>query len=485
MKVTNRVLSLLCFCFGYAYSDVSITIYNDNFALIRDEIALSLQTGLNKINYQGTTSMLEPSSVVLKSLNEKHSFKIIEQNYQSDVVSQSQLLAQYEGREIDFQITENDKTFLRKGKIIRSGHQLHLTNHYGYTQQQSSQPLVEMEGLLRFGLPGTPLFPKLDESSLLTPTLNWNLVSERQQNIQAVLSYMTGGLSWRADYNLVVSEEGNLLDLSAWITLNNRSGKVFEEAQIKLMAGDVNKVDEGRGQIQYEMMAMAKADRAPSVKEKSFDEFHLYTLQQKTGLRDKEIKQVEFLTSEGIQSTLRYVYDGQNSNHRHYNAEYRRSNRSYGAQSHNKVSVVREFLNTKENKLGVPLPKGKVRFYKMNADGEMEFVGENLIDHTPKNEEVRIVTGNSFDLKGERKQVGFHTHSNRHQVDEKFLITLTNRKDVPVKIRVVEHLYRWNNWEITECSYPYLKKDSDTIYFDVDLKPDEEKDLSYSVQYTW
>lgn len=482
----NKFLPLMFFVhLVFLQAEVSLTIYNDNFALIRDEIELSLQTGPNEINYPGTTSLLEPNSVILKPVDDKNFFKIIEQNYQTDVVSQPQLLAQYEGREIDFQITENGKTFLKKGKIVRSGFQPLLYNRHGYPQQQINQPLIEMDGLLRFSLPGIPLFPTLDDSSLLTPTLNWDILSEKQQNLQAVLSYMTGGLSWKADYNLIVSEKGNLLDLSAWITLNNRSGKVFEKAHVKLMAGDVNKVDEGeRYRVQYEaeMMAMdSVAIRGPSVKQKSFDEFHLYTLQQKTDLHDKEMKQVEFLTASGISSKLRYVYDGMELKNRHFS----RNNRSYGTQSHNKVSVMREFMNTEENQLGVPLPRGKVRFYKMNEDGDVEFVGENLIDHTPKNEEVKIITGNSFDLKGERKQVAYHTHSNRHQVDEKFLITLTNRKEIPVKIRVVEHLSRWNNWEITECSYPYLKENSNTIHFDVDLKPDEEKELSYSVKYTW
>jgi hypothetical protein len=485
--MVKYLLSLFCVHFAFLNADVSITIYNDNFALIRDEIELSLQSGRNEINYPGTTSLLEPNSVILKPLEEKHTFKIVEQNYQSDVVSQAQLLAQYEGREINFQIVQNNQTFLKKGKIIRSGYQPQFQTQYGYPRQQVNQPLIEMDGLLRFSLPGIPLFPKLGDSSLLSPTLNWDIFSDTQQNLQAVLSYMSGGLSWKADYNMIVSEKGNLLDLSAWITLNNRSGKEFDQANVKLMAGDVNKVKDGRERVQYEMLAMAKsrADVSPSVQQKSFDEFHLYTLQNKTDLRDKEIKQVEFLTTSGIKSTLRYVYNGRNSNNRHYNTEYRRSNRSYGAQSHEKVVVVREFLNTKENKLGVPLPKGKVRFYKENDDGDIEFVGENLIDHTPKNEEVKIITGNSFDLKGERKQVDFRYHSNHRQVDEKFMITIKNRKDIPVQIRVVEHLYRWNNWEITNSTHSYIKENSDTIHFDVDLKPNEEKELNYSVKYSW
>jgi hypothetical protein len=222
---------------------------------------------------------------------------------------------------------------------------------------------------------------------------------------------------------------------------------------------------------------------APAVSEKSFDEFHLYTVARPTTLRDREQKQVEFVRAERVKAPVIYVFDGAADMRFWGGVNY---DQGYGANTGNKkVVVMREFVNAESNHLGIALPAGKLRFYRSGDDRQLEFTGEDRIDHTPRNETIRVTTGNSFDLVGERKQTDFHVDTRAHQIDESFEIKLRNRKKEPVTMRVVEHLYRWNNWEIRVKSDEFKKKDAQTIEFNVPVKPDEEKTVTYTVHYSW
>jgi hypothetical protein len=226
----------------------------------------------------------------------------------------------------------------------------------------------------------------------------------------------------------------------------------------------------------------------PPVTEKTFDEYHLYSLNRKTTLRDRETKQVEFIRANGVKSQRIYVYEGAWIDHQRYRGwspDSVRQDPSYGTQSNPKVWVMREFANSEKNKLGLPLPKGRLRFYRRDTDGQLEFIGENEIDHTAKNETVRVFTGSVFDLTGERKRTDFKVDHSKPMIDESFEIKLRNQKNERVEIRVVERLYRWSNWEVTQKSHAYAKTESQTIEFRVDVKPDEEKVITYTVHYTW
>jgi hypothetical protein len=231
------------------------------------------------------------------------------------------------------------------------------------------------------------------------------------------------------------------------------------------------------------------ASQPQAVSEKAFDEYHLYELARTTTLRDRETKQVEFLRAVGVVSKTIYIYDGMSldqNQYRNYSYDNIRRNRDYGTESNPKVWVMREFKNAKANGLGLPLPKGRVRFYRRDTDGQLEFTGENMIDHTPKDETVRVFTGNAFDLVGERTRTDYQISTAENKLDESFEIKLRNRKENDtVEIRVVEHLYRSANWEIAESSDPPLKTDSKSMEFRVKLKPGEEKTVTYKVHYTW
>jgi len=461
-------------------AEPALTIYNQDFAVVRDTVPLDLKSGVNNVRYADATARVEPDSVILRDPAGKHSLQIWEQNYRNDPVTQELLLSLFEGKTIDFQnLRLKDNTQSRElipGKIIRSGY---------VPGGGSEQPIIEVNGKLQFSLPGTPLFPDLGDDTVLKPTLNWLLQSDQPGKFDAEVSYITGGFTWEADYNLVSPEKGDTVDLIGWVTMNNQSGKTFRDAKIKLMAGDVNKIQPPQREM-FEGMSrnsMAMPAAAPPVTEKSFDEFHLYSLARPTTLLDRETKQVEFVRATDVKAPVIYVYDGAESGYRFYGGLIQ--DRGYGTQGNKKVRVMREFVNAETNHLGIALPKGKLRFYRRDADGQMEFVGENMIDHTPRNETIRVTTGNAFDLVGERKQTNFRVDTSDKWLDESFEIKLRNRKKEPVEIRVVEHLYRWNNWDITQKSDDFKKTDSQTIEFRVPVKPDEERTVTYTVHYSW
>ncbi|MGH9515711.1 MAG: DUF4139 domain-containing protein [Terriglobales bacterium] len=471
----------------------ALTIYNQNFFVAREFVPLDLKPGVNEAHYTGVAAHLEPDSVILRDPRGR-ALQILEQNYRNDPVSQELLLSFYEGKTIDFSVGRNaDGSDVKvKGKVIRSGY---VPTNYasGYPQQGSTQPIIEVDGVLRFGMPGQPIFPALSADSILKPTLNWLLQTNQPGKFDAEISYVSGGMTWQSDYNVVVQDDPgkktDLLDMIGWITMHNQSGKTFENARIKLLAGDVSKLQEqtlaGRAYA-AKAMAMDEAAMAPPVQEKSFDEFHLYTLQRPTTLRDEETKQVEFVSSTGIHAQRIFIYDGaQLSQYGYYNPDQIRADANYGTASNPKVFVMEEFKNSETNHLGMALPKGKLRFYRRDTDGHLEFVGENTIDHTPKDETIRVYTGNAFDVVGERKRTNYHVDSSQHWMDESFEIRIRNHKKDPVNVRAVEHLYRWTNWKIAEHSADFQKKDAQTIEFPVTVAPNGEQVITYTVHYSW
>jgi hypothetical protein len=496
-----RFVCFLAFCVGvYAQQSPqpSLTIYNQDFAVVRQNIALDLKTGENQINVNDITMHLEPDSVVLRDPAGKHPVQVLEQNYRADPISEPLLLSLYEGKTINFEVSTPQGIQLVKGKVIRSGytpHNFFAMNRYGqnYYQGQmagaAEQPIIEVNGQLRFSLPGTPIFASLTDDSILKPRLEWLLATDKPGKFPAEFSYVTGGMSWQADYNIVAPEKGDTVDIVGWVTIDNQSGKTFENSRIKLMAGDVNKIQPGiAGRYVADMVSMGAAGPVGPVTEKAFDEYHLYTLERSTTLRDRETKQVEFIHAAGVTTKQLYIYDGAKIDPSRYNGwnwENIRNDHSYGTESNSKIWVMREFVNSEANHLGMPLPKGRLRFYRRSDDGQVEFTGENTIDHTPRGEIVRIYTGNAFDLSGERRRTNYTVDMGRTTATETFEIKVRNHKKEPVDLRVVEHLYRGTNWEITAKSDEYHKKDSQTIEFPVTITPDGEKVITYTAHYTW
>ncbi len=475
MKITHVVLWGAVVSGGWAQP--ALTVYNQGFAVVRERITLDLKAGENAVTFAGATAQVEADSVVLRDPTGRVQIRVLEQSYRADVMSQGVLLSLNEGKEIDFLVRDqNAKEYPIRGKVIRSGH-----NPGG----EPMTPIIEVAGKLRFSLPGEPLFPALAGDGILKPTLAWKLSAPQAAKFDAELGYITGGLDWEAAYNLIAPEKGDMLDVVGWVTFQNNSGKVFENAVVKLMAGDVQKIAPKAARPVYErqvqMMQMAVAD---AVTEKAFDEFHLYSLPRAVTLRDRESKQVEFMRASGVKAPVIYVYDGTGMFSTYQGGMIR--DPAYGTQSNKKVWVTREFQNSEANKLGLPLPKGRLRFYRRDdADGRIEFTGESQLGHTAKNELIRVKTGDAFDIVGERVRMNFNGNNRQDFAEEDFEIKVRNRKSEPVTVRVVEHLYRWSNWVITQKSDEFTKKDAQTIEFNVSVPPDAEKVVTYRVRYEW
>jgi hypothetical protein len=462
-----------------AEQPVSLTIYNQGFAVARTSLELNLLAGQNEVTTTSVTSMLEPDSVVLRDPSGKRVVRVVEQNYDAGVVSQQWLLEKYEGKTIDFQINPGQ---IVEGKIIRAG-------------GPQGQPLIEVKGQMQFQLPGLPLFPAATDGLLLKPTLRWQIRSENADHFNAEMAYITGGLDWEATYNVVAPESSNVTgeekaDVLGWVTIHNLSGSEFPQARIKLMAGDVSKIlPQNRNYALMKAMDRAESvmvNGGPQVTQKAFDDFHLYDLNRTVALRDGETKQVQFIDAADVAMRRSYYFDGASSELQPTYPGNINEQRGYGMNGDNtKVYVIEEIKNSESNHLGMPLPAGRVRLYRRDADGQMEFVGESTINHTPSEETLKIPTGSAFDVKGVRTQTEFHINQNERILDEKFEVKITNQKLQPVKVSIVEHMYRGDNWEITDKSSTFKKKDSHTLEFPVQVPSKGETTLTYSVRYTW
>ena len=496
------VLVLVAVAVTAVHAQTQLTIYNQNFATVKEQRFFDLKQGENEVRVTDITAHLEPDSVVLRDVKNPEALQILEQNYEGDPLSEGLLLRKSEGKTLDFEITlpQTGEKKIVKGKVLRSGYVPHTEAFQRYSQQYyyqqmayanpqtgGGQPIVEVEGKIQFGLPGQPIFDSLDPQAFLKPTLLWRLAADRAGKHEVEFSYLTGGMRWEANYNAVAPEKGDTFDIIGWVTLENMSGKDFENANVKLMAGDVARVQPEQSRMYAINGAMAGAPSQPAVTERAFEEYHLYTLSRPTTVLDREIKQVEFVRAANVPGKRVYVYDGfkQDDRYRGWNYDSIRREASYGTESNPKVWVMLEFKNSESSHLGMPLPKGKVKVYRGDADGRNEFVGEDQIDHTPKDETVRIYTGNAFDLVGERRQTNYKLDTNNHWADESFEIKVRNHKPEEVEVRVVEHLYRWFQWEIPNSTMDYTKTDARTIEFHPKVSADGQAIINYTVHYTW
>jgi hypothetical protein len=296
-------------------------------------------------------------------------------------------------------------------------------------------------------------------------------------------------MRWEASYNAVAPEGGDRFDIVGWVTLENMSGKDFEKANVKLMAGDVARAQPQGGAVSGYASRAFEVVRASgsAVTERAFEEYHLYTLERPTTVLDREIKQVEFIRAANVPAERIYVYDGWklDPQHRNWNAHNLRTRSEYGTLSNAKVWVMLEFENSEESNLGMPLPSGTVKVYRRDVDERNEFIGEDRIDHTPKNETVRLYTGNAFDVVGERTQTNFRVDSSQRWVDESFEIRVRNHKEEEIEVRVVEHMYRLIQWDIRESSHEHTTTDARAIEFRPRIAPGEEATITYTGHYTW
>lgn len=445
------------------------------YALVREERSFDLKRGRNLLRVDDVPAMIDPTTVAFASLTDPKATRVVEQSFEFDLTSSAKLLSRYLDREITVEQTRGTNVESMSGTLV--GTQGGLT----LKQADGSVRIVESHTGIRLpGLPG---------GLISKPTLVWDIEAATPGTHQSRFAYQTGGMTWWADYNLILTESSAAcsLDVSAWVTLVNQSGASYPEARLKLVAGDVQRAQpRNPAAPQPAAMAMRSEAKAEGFAEKAFFEYHLYTLGRTTSLPNNSTKQIElFPVAPGVRCEKTLLYQGQAGAYPYYGSPM--IERTYGAQGNRKVDVYLRFRNAKDNQMGIPLPAGKLRVSKMDlADRSLEFIGEDLIDHTAREETVQIKLGSAFDVVGERKQVDFRIDTTAKWLEEDIEVRVRNQKpDEAASVIVKENLYRWSNWSITKKSQEFSKEDSRTIHFALKLAPKAEGVVRYTVRYTW
>jgi hypothetical protein len=426
---------------------VSLTVYNDNLALIREQRSFELDNGTQTLVLSDVSGQLQPQTVHLDVTNGPE-LSLVEQNYDYDLLDSSKLLQKFIGQTIllvdDYARTQTEAKLLS----VNSG------------------TIVEVNGQILLNPPGRIVLPASAAADLLLkPTLSWMVWSPQAAKAKAEISYLSGGLSWNADYVLMLSPDDKLGDIEGWVTMSNYSGTTYKDAALKLVAGDVNRV---RDEMKYDAVyrqapAPMAAEAAPpgGFQEESMFEYHLYDLQRPTTIKNNQQKQIGLLTAGGVPVTKRFLFDGRNGGDVH-------------------VSV--EFKNEEDHGMGMPLPAGVVRVFKKDSKGQAQFVGENRIKHTPRKDDVRLTIGNAFDIKGETARKDYKDLAKGYE--ETYTVKLKNRKLTEDVVVTVEHSI-WGDWTMLESSLPYKKKDANTAQFEVPVKADSEVELTYNYRVEW
>ena len=426
---------------------VGLTIYNDNLALVKDVRTLQLAKGVAEIKFQEVAAQIDPTSVFFASLTAPEKVAILEQNYEYDLVNSAKILQKYVDQQISLAAKEGASY---SGTLLNaSGKDIILREADG------SIKIVNMDIVQNMA------FPKLPEGLITRPTLVWSVDCQQAGSHKVEVGYLTSGIQWHAEYVGVTNKDDSLLDLGGWVSIDNKSGATYENAKLKLVAGDVHRArEEWRPYLRKETMVQAMEAAAPQFEEKAFFEYHLYTLQRPATVANNQIKQISLFAPAEVKVLKKYSYDG--------------------GRDEKKVRVNLEFENRKEAGLGMPLPKGKMRVYKKDDDASLIFIGEDFIEHTPKDEKVRVYVGDAFDIVGERIQKDQRSIG-KSSWEETWQIKLRNHKDEPVKVTVIEHLNY--DWEILRASHEYTKKDARTIEFEVMIAKDAEVLIEYVVRY--
>jgi hypothetical protein len=447
------------------------------YAMVRHDRSIKLENGRSIIKFTDVAALIDPTTVTFTSTSEPRT-RVLEQNFQFDLVSTDKLLLKYIDRPITVEHQQGNQSATLSGTLLSSGDGLVIKANDGSIHALRGYSSVR--------------FPELPGGLNTKPTLVWDILSPRAGEQRTRVTYQTGGITWWADYNLVFNETKNdansgVLDLAAWVSIINQSGATYPDSRLKLIAGDVHRVQNEQPQIAFRraMEANVAKASAPGFQEKAFSEFHLYTLGRPATLPNNSTKQIElFDQAKQIPAKKVLVYYGLNMGPYLYPNPM--TDRDLGVQSNKKVDVYLEFKNDKAYGLGIPLPAGRIRVSQLDAaDKSLEFVGEDSIDHTPKDEMVRVKLGSAFDIVGERKQVDFAVDTRAHWLEEEFEIKVRNHKDQPVEVIVKENLYRWSNWTILSKSQEYTKEDARTIHFPVKVAKDGETTVRYRVRYTW
>lgn len=437
---------------------VALTIYNVNLGLVKDLRQITLAKGTHLLRFMDIASQIIPASVHITGVSDPGSITVFEQNYEYDLLNPQKLLDKYVGKEVKLYYKN---PYSEREEIVNA---TLLSNNGG--------PIFKIGEDITFGHPGRILFPGVPENLISQPTLVWLLGNRISSQQRIETSYLTNGINWRADYVVTLNGSDNKADLSGWVTIDNKSGATYTNALLKLVAGDVNRVKDEH-EYKDKMLRYAAAEAMPAAKqfrEEEFFEYHLYTLERPSTIKNNQIKQISLVSAGEVPVKKELLY---------YGAQYYYRS-SYGEKiSNQKIGVFIEIENRKEHNLGMPLPKGTVRVYKHDQEGSLQFVGENTIDHTPKDEKVRIKLGDAFDVVGSRKQTDWKK-INYDTYEAGFEISLRNHKKEDVTVKVIEPIP--GDWTMLSSTHPYDKSEAFTAEFNVPVPKDKEIKLNYRVR---
>jgi hypothetical protein len=440
---------------------VNVTVYNSNVGLVRETRRLTLPTGQIALRFSDVAAQIMPQTVHLSSLTAPGSLSILEQNYQYDLLNPAKLLDKYVGREVTLVI----RRYENNTEILTPVPATLLSNNGGQVWRINNQIVINPTNIVE------TRFPDVPANLVATPTLVWEVENENNGAQTVEASYLTNGMNWQADYVLVVNADDSRGDLQGWVTLTNSSGLGFENARLQLVAGNLNRVAPER-MMAYEAAEGRAGAPKSAFQEQSFFEYHLYTLQRPTSIRQQETKQVSLLEAAGFKVAKEFVLSGQ----RYYYAGYN----SPGQVVKEKVGVFMEFRNSQQNKLGLPLPAGTVRLYKKDDQGNQQFIGEDRIDHTPKDEDVRVKVGDAFDIVAERKQTDYKVIATGEIYEYAYEIKIRNHKNEAVSVVVNEPV--GGDWKMISSSYEAEKTAAFAARFKVPVEKDGEATLSYRVR---
>jgi hypothetical protein len=466
---------------------VSVTVYNQNFGLVKEKRKVRLIDGRTVLAVADVAAQIDPTSVHFKSLTAPDAVSVREQNYQYDLINPTTLLNKSVGKRVIVrQNTGNGNSRTVEGVIVTpvTGTVANTGDSGGGTSTTYNGLVVKLDdGSLVLNPTGEVTLKEMPLGLIPRPQLVWSVDSSRAGEHEAEISYMTQGMTWKADYVAILAADDKSVDVTGWVTLDNRSGATYSNASLQLIAGDVRRIQpKARGRMEMAPAALGAGARpaAPQFNEESLFEYHLYTLDGTTTLRENEQKQMTLLSANKAAATKKFVYDGRRQFWGIYNADYR-PGEAFDTSDYKKVNVIVEVKNSKPS-LGIPLPKGRVRLYKADSRGSLQFVGEDEIDHTPKDETLKLTVGDSFDIVGEHKRTDFKRIS-KNEVEESFEISLRNRRTEEARVSVIEHA--WADWRVTAKSHDFVKKDARTLEFPVTVAPGAEVKVTYTVRTKW
>lgn len=442
------------------------------YGVVRQSRSADLDRGTSEWRITDVASLIDPTTVSIRSLDGEAPVQVLEQNFEFDLVSSAKLLNRYLDRVITVTRESGQGTAEVTGTLLSTDGGLVLRQPGGGVQIINDYQDIKL--------------PELPGGLITRPTLVWQVRSDTAGSRPLQISYQTEGMTWWADYNATLAEDqGCRLDLNAWVSIVNQSGASFPEARLKLIAGDVQRTAGQQEMVMLDTMRAAQPEQAQGFQEKAFFEYHLYTLPRRTSLPNNSTKQLElFPSARGVPCSKEYVYAGAAGYPRHHSDPI--LNKEVGPSSTDDVSVFLSFRNDEASGLGMPLPAGRLRINKQDTtDGSLEFIGEDVIQHTPKNEDLRVRLGNAFDVVGERRQTDYRVDTGAKTLRESFEIQIRNHKEAPVTVKVKEVLYRWVNWELMEASHDFEKLDARTVQFPVEVPADGEATLRYEVRYSW